>query len=196
MSQPRPFRDLLERAKRGDRDALDELSRRFYAPLREYVTRRMGERARRWGDSGEIANRALEEVLRNLHRLPTGATRADLTRRLKRTALSRLIDHVRSHRRDGGESGQDLLSDSTKSVVSTLESVTRADIYRWLKGEIDKLAPLYREVVRMRLLDGLSLEEASRALGVSKETARKRFARGCRALKRRLPEREIDANRS
>ena len=57
---------------------------------------------------------------------------------------------------------------------------------RILEGAIDALPELYRGVVVLRLVEGLSTAATAEALEVSEETVRIRLHRGRHELKRRL----------
>jgi RNA polymerase sigma factor (sigma-70 family) len=69
-----------------------------------------------------------------------------------------------------------------RDFFETERSLTARDELRHAKIGIDKLPPRCREVVRLRMVDGLSTQEAAEALGVSVETIRQQLKYGMKAL--------------
>ncbi|MCP3919784.1 MAG: sigma-70 family RNA polymerase sigma factor [bacterium] len=179
----------IERARRGQRVALDHLCRHFEPAVRAQVGRNMGPRARRWDDSASLTNLVLAEVLRGLERPGDRRDPIDereLRRRLRYTANSRVIDHVRAHRFELGESASLLPVLDVRAADPTDRVVARRDLKHRLARSIAALPPLYVEIFRLRHQDDLSEAEIAIELGLRKDTVRKRLARGYRLLSQRL----------
>lgn len=149
----------------------------------------MGARVRRWADPEDIVQRALIETMRSLGALPEGAGEEELLRRLYRTASTRIVDTLRSHRREAGESMLPKGVLEPAAAASVEGPVTRQDERRWLRELISRLPDTYRETVRLCALEGLTFAEAAEHLGLSEPAVRKRYERARQVLARLLRER-------
>lgn len=171
---------LLERAQRGDRDALDELCRRQWRPIYALAYSALGNAA-------EAQDLTQEAFLRALRSLPayrvTGAPfhaylktiALNLIRdgwRLRRHATVPLDDALELPAREIGPEGQALASDERRRLLAAL----------------DALPSDYQTVIRLRLLDGLPAAEAARVVGRSPDAVRQLQHRALSALRASLSE--------
>jgi len=178
----RQLEQWVEMARRGDTEALDALGAHVRPILARYVDRKMGVRARRWCDPEDVVQRALAEVLPRVGELPGPFPADELLRRLYRVAEWRLLDAVRSHRREAGESASpEVARDPAESAPSRGE-VTRADDRRWLARIVDGLPPKYSEVVRRVALEGLDYGTVAEQLGLRHDAVRRRYERAVERL--------------
>ena len=182
-----PVQEWLRAGREGDPRALEHLCRHFEPELAGYVRRQMGPRARRWIEPEDIVQNVLLECLsvRALIRLPQAADEGELLSRLLRTARSRIVDAVRGHGRDLGESVA--AEGSPRAVHERSSVVTREDSRRWVRELVARLPERYGRVVQLCALEGLSYAEAGQRLGLEPDTVRKRYERARAALKSRLP---------
>ena len=181
----------IRSAREGDTAAVDELCRHFEKRVAAYVTRHMGQRARRWTDPDDIVQRALYETMRGLDRLPEDADEDELLKRLFKTADSRIKDDLRKHERTAGES---ILPEGHGGFAPGIEetltgTVTRADERAFLVALIDRLPEGYRDIVKLCALEGKTFVEAGHELDMSHEKVRWRYNQACEKLSKKLEQR-------
>lgn len=171
---------LLERAQRGDRDALDELCRREWRPIYALAYSALGNAA-------EAQDLTQEAFLRALRSLPAyRVTGAPFHAYLKKIALNLVRDGWRTRRhvtvplddalelpaREVGPEGQALAGDERRRLLAALAT----------------LPSDYQTVIRLRLLDGLPAADAARAMGRSPDAVRQLQHRALSALRATLSE--------
>ena len=147
----------------------------------------MSTAARRWVDPEDVVQQALLEVLAPLDP-ETAADLGDeeLLRRLQRAAWTRLVDDVRRHQGEAGESMHPVGAAGVAAGHSSDGPVTRDDDRRWLRGLVDQLPAGQREVVLLVAFEGCTHREAGERLGLTEDAVRKRYAKARVELERRL----------
>ena len=184
--------ELLVRLQRGDQSALASLFMRYRGRLRRMVDLRMDRRLAGRIDPSDVlqetyldASRQLEgyldreqmpfflwlrlltgQRLMAMHRWHLGAQKRDARQELG------------IHRNAMPQAGSTALS---RQLLGRLTSPSNAAIRREqrqrLKGLLDRLEPLDREILALRHFETLSNDEAARELGISKSAASKRYIR-------------------
>jgi len=164
---------LVDRARGGDRDALDALLRRHYDRLYALCRRMTGNDA----DALDATQDALIAIVRGLPRFHAGARFSTWAYRVTTNAC---LDELRRRRRrpepglpDAGGGG------AMVSVASAADGVdARVDIDRALTS----ISPEFRAPVVLRDLCGLDYAEIADVLDVPVGTVKSRIARGRGAL--------------
>ena len=185
-----PDRELVRKARRGDRRALTELYERHKRKLLGFLVKIAGER--------ELAEDVFQEVwvkvLQKIDRYRSG--RGSFRAWLFSVAANAAVDRLRREgRRRGpeldapaGESGQrriDLMPSSGPGPHREGEGrMFVADLVQALRG----LSERQRAAVLLRHQQGLSYQEISRALGVAEGTAKTLVHRGLLTLRDALVE--------
>lgn len=86
------------------------------------------------------------------------------------------------------EDGSNVLTDTlTDETVSVEEDLAKAESLKSLEAGIQKLSPLYREVLLLKYSGDLSLEEIAKILKRPVETVKSQYRRGLLHLKTLLP---------
>lgn len=183
----------LQRALAGDLDARAELLQRHVARLRAFVRPRLGARLRARESSQDVVQSVLREAWTGFERLPARETRLDrsgFARWLLRAADNKLKSRGRfwsrqrrsaareepaaDERRLGELAARDLATPSRALVArEELERVERA---------FATLPPVWREVVVLVRLQGLSHEQAARRLGRTPSATRTLLSRALARL--------------
>jgi RNA polymerase sigma factor (sigma-70 family) len=156
--------ELIEAARRGDEQALLRLLEVCQTDLRRYARRNCATE-----DIEEAVQDALLILYRRLGALRTIATFSSwLFQIVKRACLrrfpGRLDDETETHLLDPTDI--ELRIDLSRSIVA--------------------LPRMYREVVILRDLEGLSAEEAADAIGISVEALKSRLHRGRHLIRQAL----------
>ncbi|MEJ7844617.1 MAG: RNA polymerase sigma factor, partial [Acidimicrobiales bacterium] len=167
-------RRLVVAHQRGDRDAFDELYRRYHDRLVQYCWRRVGDR--------HVAEElAQESFLRALQALPRLAGDRRFYPWLTVIAGRLCIDH---HRRDGRVVPSPDLD--TGSVDPAHDAVYAAVDRAHLRQAITQLAPRHREVLALREERGWSYQRIAQHLEVPTTTVEALLHRARRALRRQF----------
>jgi RNA polymerase sigma factor (sigma-70 family) len=146
-------------------------------------------------ESHQAEDLAQEALLRIWSRIGT-LRRAD---RLESWAFSIALNTLRSHAR--GRTIHDALpQDLPQATACPLRHMIRSELLDWVEGEVRCLTPSARETVRLRIVQGLSAEGASRSLGISRARLRHRLHRALMRLRERartrFGEEDLEASRA
>lgn len=158
--------DLLERHRRGDPAALDELFRLLYDELRRLARRQVGSEQQ----APTAAPTALvhDVYLRLRGTALSARDEHEFTNLVGKSLRHALIDAARRRRR---VDGPDL------ERLPNRDSAT-GDELPWLMEALEKLEALDRElyeVVHLRFLAGRSVEDTAQLLGLSEPTVKRRW---------------------
>src|SRR5262249_11659249 len=190
--------DLLERARAGDSQALNEIFARHRDRLRRMVELRLDWRLQARLDASDVIQDAYLEVARRLEeylrepRLPLFLwLRLVVGERL--TALHR--HHLGTHMRDAGRevsiyrgavpmaSSAALAAQLLGRHTSPSQAAMRAERALRLQEALNVLDPIDREVLALRHFEELDRAEAAQVLGISEAAAAKRYVRALKRLK-------------
>jgi RNA polymerase sigma-70 factor (ECF subfamily) len=189
---------LIERAVRGDEQALGKLLARHRARLRRMVALRLDRRLQGRVDPSDIIQEAGLDAARRLpeyHRNPI----MPFFLWLRFLAGQRLVDEHRKHlgaaARDVGReislyrgalpetSSAALAAHLLGRLTTPSEAAIRAERKLRLQEALNRLDPLDREVLALRHFEELSNGETAAVLGLDKSAASKRYARALRRIK-------------
>lgn len=194
--------ELLERAGRGEPDAVDRLLERYRQRLQQMVAVRMDRRLASRIDASDVVQEALAEAANRL---------LDYLRRrplpfylwLRQIAWQRLADlsrrHLAAERRAVGREAfsQVQLSDASAmqlahgmiwSGTSPSGRLRREEQKRLVRAALARLEPADREVLVLRHLEQLSTSEVAAVLKIAEPTVRYRHRRALERLADSLAE--------
>jgi RNA polymerase sigma factor (sigma-70 family) len=175
--------DLLARAKRGDRTALDLLLERCIPALRRWAHARLPQSARGMVDTADMVQ---DTVLAALRRLDVFEARHQgaLQAYLRTAVMNRIRDVIRQRDRRPmqGELPEDLLDEAT----SPLEQLIGAQNVSFYEAALGRLRSSDREAIVGRIELQYSYEELATVL--NKPTANAARVAVARALKRLVDE--------
>jgi RNA polymerase sigma-70 factor (ECF subfamily) len=168
---------LVARAKAGEIGAFGELYRRHLAPIYRYIRSRVG--------SDREAEDLTEEVfLKSFEALNTYVERgAPYSAYLYRIARNLVVDHYRSRNLPLPLDEVDRLEDPASAVETNL--VQKESVHELMRG-LAALGASQREVIRLRILVGLSTEEVAAWLGKKPSTVRVLLHRALKALRQEI----------
>jgi RNA polymerase sigma-70 factor, ECF subfamily len=182
--------ELVERARKGDRDAFRELVERYQ---RKIATLALGMLRNR-EDALDVVQETFTKAFQSLDRFKGDAGFYTWTYRI---AVNLCIDHQRREAKmplatpDPHESG-DRAADPVALLVDGTEQgdpfqrTLDSEIAHKLSAAIAELTPEHRAVILLREVDGLSYEEISRVLDCPKGTVMSRLHYARRQLQERL----------
>jgi RNA polymerase sigma-70 factor (ECF subfamily) len=185
---------LVERAKRGDTEAFEQLTSQYYRKVYNFAYRSTGNPE----DASDIAQEAL---LRAFLSLPEFRGDSSFQTWLMRITQNACLDELRKRKRrkvtsldeplemdDGEMDRQWAVADAAESPEQALE---RLENQRAIQESINRLDEEYRVVVVMRDILGYSYQEIAEALGINLGTVKSRLNRARNALKEMLTNLEL-----
>jgi len=176
--------ELINRARAGDRSALDTLFLRYVPPLRRWASGRLPRWARDLVDTDDMVQEALIGTIRNLERFQPrcdGAMHAYLRQALRH----RIQDELRrAHRHPGTEEISPVQRDD---APSPLEEAIGTEALERYEQALTRLTDTEREAVVARVELGLDYGQIAAALGKpTRDAARMTVSRALVRLAREM----------
>jgi RNA polymerase sigma-70 factor (ECF subfamily) len=190
--------ELLQRARTGDSQALNEIFVRYRDRLKRMVELRLDRRVLARLDASDVIQDAYLEVAQRLEeyvqdpKLPLFLwLRLVVGERL--TTLHR--HHLRTHKRDAGlevslyrgalpaASSAALAAQLLGQHTSPTQAAVRAERLLRIQEALNSLEPMDREVLSLRHFEQLNRAETAQALGIEESAAAKRYIRALKRLK-------------
>jgi RNA polymerase sigma-70 factor (ECF subfamily) len=187
---------LMESYVDGDESAFVELHNALAPRVRRQIRRKVSD--------PNAAEDLLQAVFMKAHRARTSflvseGADADRAVAVWYSAIARnaIYDHLRKHYRArvsllGGssEAAREIIEahadDAPSEEAQLLAEERRREVVNQVRGAVDRLPKSQREVVLLHRLNGLTMAEISKRLGVREGTLRVRAHRGYRALEAML----------
>jgi RNA polymerase sigma-70 factor (ECF subfamily) len=163
--------ELIERARTGDRSALDLLFTRHFRPLRRWASGRLPRWARGVTDTDDLVQDALLQTFKRLDDFDARGTGA-LYAYLRQAVLNRVRDELR---RKARRPPADALADREADPgLSPLEQAIGSQALERYERALARLRPEEQETLVARLEMGCTYQEVAESLGKpSAEAARK-----------------------
>src|SRR4051794_17258326 len=189
---------LLDRARAGDRVALDELLRRHRPRLRRMVDLRLDRRLQARIDASDVIQEAYVEVARRLEEY-LGEPSYPLFLWLRLIVGERLLKlhrhHLGTQMRDAGlevslyrgalpvANSAALAAQLLGKHTSPTQAGVRAERLLRIQEALNSLDPIDREIISLRHFEQLNRTESAQALGIEESAASKRYIRALKRLK-------------
>ena len=171
---------LIERARKGDQDAMDLLFARHLKPLQRWASGRLPKWARDLADTDDLVQDTLLQTFKRIGDFEPRGVGA-LQAYLRQAILNRLRDELR---RKGRQPTADSLEDdlAVAASASPLEEAIGRETVESYERALARLKPEEREAIIARVEMGCSYEELAEALGKPTPDAARKAAQ--RALVR------------
>ena len=154
--------DLLVRAQKGDRDALDVLFARSLADLRRWASGRLPRWARDISDTTDLVQETLLQTYKRID-LIDSRREASLRAYLRQAVLNRVRDEFRKQRRRPERAELD--SDLRADAPSVYEEAVGEELLEAYEAALERLNDTERELIVSRVQMGLSYSEIADATG-------------------------------
>jgi RNA polymerase sigma-70 factor (ECF subfamily) len=200
-NDPAEGQEMLQRAERGDSEALGALFQRHRDRLRRMVQLRLHSRLQGRLDPSDVLqeaylefSRSLKDYLRNPEiplflwlRLITGRKLQALHRRHLGTKVRDAAREISLHHGALPQaSSQMLAAQLLGRFTSPSEAAARAELRLRVQEALNSLEPLDRELLALRHYEQLTNAEAAQVLEISEAAAGSRFVRALKRLKKLL----------
>src|SRR5262245_47367981 len=172
--------DLIERAKRGDREAFRSLYLALYDPVARFIGRRIGSQA----DAEDLCSRVFWKLLDRLSVFD--ARRGSPRMFVLSIARNAVIDHLRT--RHDAVPVDDLGGALVDEAGTPVDALVREEELCELRALVLELPEDMREILALRFGDGLKHVEIAQMLNLSVAAVKQRFSRTLSQLRERLSE--------
>ena len=180
--------DLLQRARLGDADAVNELFGRYLPSLRRWARGRLPQWTRDLRDTDDIVQETLVQTLKNIEAFQPRHEGA-LQAYLRQALVNRVRDEVRRVSRHGVTA--EIVDEHADAAPSPLEQAIGHEALTRYEGALARLRAEEREVIIARVELGQSYQQIAAGHGrASADAARMAVSR---ALVRLAEEMDVDA---
>lgn len=153
-------RELIERAKRGDREAAEDLCRAHWRAIYRLLYARLGNRTE--------AEDLTQETFARLWRALAAFTGEDIGPYVRTIALNLMRNHLRDAARRAAVDWAQGDASAPSAEHEAMAILGREEIEALLRD----LYPDQAEVLRLRLIESLSVAESARRMGRTAEAVR------------------------
>jgi RNA polymerase sigma-70 factor (ECF subfamily) len=179
-------KQLIERAQAGDREAFDELAQIYSARMFRMAMRITGNES----EAEDAVQQALLGAFQNLSRFRGDSTFSTWVTRI---TMNEALGIVRKRRKNVVEIGE-MANEDGDVVVRVLASAgetpeaaaLREERRRLVHESMTLVKPSYLKVMKLRLIEDLSVEEIGSRLGIPVNTVKVHLYRGRQAMKEYL----------
>lgn len=176
-----PFDDeVAAGVRRGDPDALSEVYRVLSGPLTAYLRSQVRDAQL----AEDLATETFLKLVRGCRRLEGGPFQ--IRSWLYRVAQRNVIDHLRARSRRPDEELTDLPPEELMAEGDPAVAVEGRDTLDRIHQALEQLSPDQAEVLRLRLIAGLSAPEAALVIGKTEGAVRALQHRGVATLARHI----------
>ncbi|MBO4843740.1 MAG: sigma-70 family RNA polymerase sigma factor [Bacteroidales bacterium] len=178
----KPINDLVQAAIQGNGTAFTALWDTYIDQLRTFIRSMMRRQDDLYVD--DICSRSFEKAFRQIGSYDPAKSQFITWLRViaRNTALDLQEKETRLHPKDlvylDDDSAFVTIMDSIPDQTDTpLDSIIQVESGELTAGYVQKLPELYREIARMRLLDGMQYKEIAQELDMPLNTVRTRISR-------------------
>jgi len=178
-------RELLDDAKSGSRDALNQLYERCAGRLLAFIRLRLGRDLRSRLESRDILQATLLKSLERVGELRGTETRSVMAW-LARIAEHEIHDCADFHHRQRRDAARETALDTDAPLPaltrSALSRVILDEQSKRLESALESLSAAHREIILLRKFEELSFAEIGQRLGKTEDACRMLLARAMTAL--------------
>lgn len=142
--------DLLQRARMGDQDALNDLFRRHLPPLRRWARGRLPQWTRDLRDTEDLVQETLTQTLRHVDNFQPRHDGA-LQAYLRQALMNRIRDEIRRVARYPAAGGIDTRESFVDPAASPLEQAIGREALERYETALQRLRPEERELIIARV---------------------------------------------
>jgi len=181
--------DLLERARQGDQDALNELFRRNHGPLRRWARGRLPRWTRDLRDTEDLVQETLAQTLKHIDSFEHRHEGA-LQSYMRQALINRVRDEVRRVNRYPAVGALDDADQQAVQAASPLEEAIGSEALQRYEAALARLRPEERQLIQARVEMQQSYQQIATAHGKSTADAARMAV--SRALVRLAEEMDVE----
>lgn len=175
-------KELVEGCRAGDRDALNELVRRYQPAVLRVAASMIG--------TYDVEDLVQDIFIKIVRRIRSFEGRSALFTWIYEITVNHCRDEIRRRRRRRWFSLQAASKELNEQAAADFNSISNQvetkDLQRLVRSEISRLPEKYRELIVLRDLEGLSYEEVAAVTGLEVKLVKSRLHQGCQLLLTRM----------
>lgn len=173
---------LIKKCQNGNKDAFNELITFYYPFIFKFLIKLTNNK----DTTDDIVQDTFLKMIKNIDKFNLKG-KASFSTYLITIAKNTYIDFIRKNSKELQELDIDLLEDKIPSEYNYLIH----EDYNALLDKINKLPSNLKEVIKLKYLEGYTLEEISKILGIQSKTIKSRLFEGRKKLKQNMKEGKI-----
>lgn len=171
--------ELMQRIRLGERDALAELTARYWDSIRRFCASYLEDEAL----AEDVAQETFARLASGGEELPTGAVKPWLYK----VARNRCLDVLRRHQRSPTHNRPIKSSfDAARDTAGPQTRAVREERAELLRRIIADMPEEYRSVLMLKHFENLTREEMAEALGLTDAAVKGRLVRASEYLRQEL----------
>ncbi|MFF1608220.1 RNA polymerase sigma factor ShbA [Amycolatopsis sp. NPDC058278] len=187
--------DVVPAAMDGDPVAVERLMAALRPLIVRYCRARIGRQERSWASAEDVAQEVLMAVVTSLQSYRGKAEGAQILERpflafVYGIAQNKVADAHRAAARNRSEP-VDEVPDEVESGANPEQRALQGELNERMSQLLQVLPPLHREIVVLRVVVGLSMDETAEALGISPGAVRVTQYRALKKLRKVLAAEEV-----
>jgi RNA polymerase sigma-70 factor (ECF subfamily) len=171
--------ELILRARSGEEGAFSALYERHKGTVFRFARRMLGDH----GLAGDVVQETFEYFFR---KIPEYRFEAKLTTLLLKAARNRSLNIIEKRRRSASVPLDDVGEQTNGSAEQPAEAAEKKDLSRQACEALETLEPMYREVVVLKILKGLSYERIGEILECPEGTVKSRLHNALGMLRKKM----------
>lgn len=179
---PEEIESLVERARRGDRDAFARLIGAFERSIYALALQKLGHPE----DAQDVAQDAFLEAFRTLDRLRDPVAFPSWIRKIAQNLIYQRLRRREDHPERLGGAGTGSVFDGVEAANVPSAEVDPAELPELVLRAISRVPEAYQLPLMLRYLEKLSPQEIAGELHMNPNTVRVTLHRGSMLLRRRL----------
>jgi RNA polymerase sigma-70 factor (ECF subfamily) len=177
-SDPAGLQEIIDKAKKGDKEAFSFLYTAYFTPLYKYIYFRVGSRA----DAEDLTQDVFVKAYSSFGRYSYSGTSP--LAYFYTIARNTVIDFRRKKKMIVADDEEMLAVPDTMDNAEE-EAIKREDA-NMVRKNIARLPEDQQDAIVLRFIDGLSTKEISAMLGKNEEAIRKLQSRGLQAMRKNI----------
>jgi RNA polymerase sigma-70 factor, Bacteroides expansion family 1 len=175
--------EILANLRQGKKDSLDPIFHTFFASLCYFANKFVDDKMH----SEDIV---LDTFVKAWERRDTFLDAKNVKAFLYISVKNTCLNHIREKATEKKRKGR--IAQNAELIEEDAERLRiKAEVYRMIVQEIDKLPEKCKEIVTRIYQDGLTVSEVAREMGLSESTVRNQKLRGIQIMRKRLGKNEL-----
>ncbi len=184
LRKPSDSREVIKRAREGDREAFEQLFAGLEPELEAYVRSRLHPSHRSRIDAREVTADVLVRAFGSL-----GSFEGDSEEALRRWIFGiARIAGLKAAEALPGPGPLEIVCDRAGADPSPSGLLRREERLDRFQAALDTLRDDERQIIRLTRIDGLSMRDVAARLARSEDAVKQIFSRALRKLRQRMPE--------
>lgn len=169
--------NLIKKCQKGDKQAFNELVKLYYPFVLGFLLKLIHNKE----TTEDLVQETFIKVIKNIDKFDF-TKKVTFNTYLITIAKNTYIDYIRSNNKELQEIDIDNVSDK----ISSEDKYLKAENYNLLLEQIENLPLIQKEAIKLKYLEGYTIEEIAKIQKTTKKTIKSRLFEGRKKLKEKL----------